>query len=66
VSDQNYAYLRNIEIDLEKGSLLGKGISCRLYTKDQSRRATIQGNRSNLRGAARERFGPTTVPSVSK
>jgi hypothetical protein len=62
VSERNYVYLCNIEIDLEKG----KGIPCRPYTKGQSRRATIQGNQSNLRGAARERFGPTTVPSVSK
>jgi len=32
----------------------------------QSRRATIQGSQSNLRCAAREHFGPTTVSSVHK
>jgi hypothetical protein len=32
----------------------------------KSRGATIQGSQSNLRCAARERFGPTTVSSVHK
>jgi len=49
-----------------KDSHLGKGIPCRLYTKGKSRRATILGSQSNLRCAARERFGPTTVSSVRK
>jgi hypothetical protein len=48
------------------GRHLGKGIPCRSYTKGQSRRATIQGNQSKLRCAAREHFGPPTVSSVSK
>ena len=43
------------------GSRLGKGIPCRSYTKGKCRRATIQGSQSNLRCAARKRFGPTTV-----
>jgi len=34
-------------------SRLGKGISCRSYTKDKSRKANIQGSQSNLRCAAR-------------
>ena len=45
-------------------SRLSKGISCRSYIKGQSRRATIRGSQSNLRCAARERFGPTAVYSV--
>ena len=49
-----------------EGSHLGKGIPCRSYTKGQTRRATIQGSQCNLRCAARERFGSTTVSSVSK
>ena len=36
------------------------------YTKGHSRRATIQGSQSNLRCAAREHFGPTTVSSIRK
>ena len=47
-----------------KGSCLSKGIPCRSYTEGQSGRATIQGSQSNLRCAARERSGPTTVSSV--
>ena len=35
-----------------EGSRLGKEIPCRSYTKGQSRRANIQGSRSNLRCAA--------------
>ena len=34
--------------------------------KGKSRRKTIQGSQSNLRCAARERFGPTIVSSVCK
>jgi hypothetical protein len=49
-----------------EGSRLGKRIPCRSHTKGKSRRATIQGSQSNLRCAARERFGPTTVSSVRK
>ena len=49
-----------------EGSRLGKGISCRSYTKGQSRRASIQGSQSNLRCAARACFGPTAVSSVRK
>ena len=49
-----------------EGSRLGMGIPCKMYTKGQSRRATIQGSQSNLRCAAGERFGPTTVSSVPK
>ena len=64
--DGNCACLRNIEIDLERGSLLGKGIPCSSYTKGQSRRELIQGSQNNLSCDARERFGPTYVPSVSK
>jgi hypothetical protein len=45
---------------------LGKGIACRSYTEGYSRRATIQGSRSNLSCAARERLEPTTVCSVRK
>jgi len=37
------------------------GIPSRSYTKSQSRRATIQGSQSNLRCAAKDRFGPATV-----
>ena len=47
-------------------SRLGKGIPCRSYTKGKSRSAFIQGSQSNLRCATKERFGPTTVPSVGK
>jgi hypothetical protein len=47
-----------------EGIRLGKGIPCRSYTEDHSRRETVQGSQSNLRCAARERFGPTTVSSV--
>ena len=36
------------------------------YTKGQSRRVTIQGSEINLRCAAKERFGPTTVSIVHK
>jgi len=49
-----------------ESSRLGKGILCRSYTEGQSRRSTIQGSQTNLRCAARERFGPTTVSSVRK
>ena len=49
-----------------EGSRLGKGIPCRSYTDGQSRRETVQRSQSNLRCAARERFGPTTVSSVRK
>jgi len=45
---------------------LGKGIPCRSYTKGQSRRATIHRSQSNIRSAARGRFGPTTVSSVRR
>jgi len=44
---------------------LGKEIPCRSYIKGQSRRVTIRGSQSNLTCAARVRFGPTTVSSVS-
>jgi hypothetical protein len=47
-------------------SRLGKGIPCRSYTKGRCRRAIIQGSQTNLRFAARERFGSTTVSSVRK
>ena len=49
-----------------EGGCLGKGIPHRLYTKGKSRRPTIQGSQNNLRCAAREHFGPTTVSSVHK
>jgi len=49
-----------------EGSRLGKGIPCRSHTEGKSRRETIQGSQSNLRCAARECFGPTTVSSVRK
>jgi len=58
VSDGNCACLRNIEIDLEKGCLLGKAFPCSSYTKGQSRSATIQGSQGNLRCAARSVLGP--------
>jgi len=49
-----------------EGSYLGKGIPCRLYTNGQSRGATIQGSQSDLRCAAREQFGLTTVSTICK
>jgi len=49
-----------------EGSRLSKRIPRKSYTKGQSRRATIQRSQSNLRCAARERFGPTTVSSIRK
>jgi hypothetical protein len=44
---------------------LSKEIFCRSHTKGKIRRANIQGRQSNLRCAARDRFGLTTVYSVS-
>jgi len=54
---------------LERGfecSCLGKVTPCKSYTKGQSRTVTTQGSHSNLRRAARERFGSTIVSSVIK
>ena len=45
---------------------MGKGIPCRSHTKGKIMRATIQGNKSNPRCAARERYGPTAVCIVRK
>ena len=49
-----------------EGSRLDKVIHCRSYTEGQSRRATSKGSQSNLRCAARERFGHTTVSRIRK
>jgi len=49
-----------------EGSRLGEGIPCRSYRKFQSKKAAIQGSHRNLKCAARERFGSTTVSSVRK
>ena len=55
--------LATLGVEFE-GSRLGKGIPCRSFMKGKSRRTTIQGRQSNLRCAARDRFGPTTFASV--
>ena len=45
---------------------MGKGIPCRCIQRVKSRRVAIQGSQSNLRCAARQRFGPTIVSSARK
>ena len=49
-----------------EGNRLGKGITCGSKSKGQNRKATIQRSESNLRYAAIERFGATTLSSVRK